>query len=288
MSRRGYVALAICALVVGTLSVVKFVSKDSDRPLRDTLFEETQPTLASLSYAALESESAIKSSIAAMTWVRSESVTDEQVAALARTLEHLIWILVAQHDPDIYTADRESNGYVLRSASSIDADGWPIEMSAGYAATFSDGGQFAYPKNGQLGDSFDHFWQISREIGEGANRAVAMTTASQGMLTKFARVTPASRGRPELDGEFRSRVWYGGVSSGGRRWWKPPSELQEVITRDGSALLAQSGIVLKFANGTCRPLIFTHFWEPVRAQWFLEDVTATNFPEDEPVWPVEY
>src|SRR5690606_21089131 len=104
---------------------------------------------------------------------------------------------------------------------------------------------------------------------------VAVADSPTGLLTVIGRSTSGNPGRPRLENDLPAEAWYGGITTGGRRWWNAVPSLDRIVQQQ-ETFVAQTGIVFRYGSGTMRPLLLTHYWDPAAQRWLLMSATVTN------------
>jgi len=288
MSRRGYLTLALAALAIAGVAVVRLVRPDRPPDHQQAQFEATRPALASLAYRDFDSEDDVDNALRKMEFIAPTQATEDQLDRLRSAVSQFLKLYYLAETPDQYVAWRQREGYAPRPIAAIDSEGWTIEDSRTvFLSAFTDGSEHSLELTGDPTHDFKEFWRVSLAAGRGRGRPAAIADEPAGLLTVLRRATASSRGWPLLEGELAKTAWYGGAAMGGRRWFEPPRSLDAILAEEGEALIAQTGIIFQHGDGMNRPLL-QHYWEPRAQLWLMEGATVTNFPSREPTWPVEF
>jgi len=171
-----------------------------------------------------------------------------------------------------YKRWRRSTGYHLRDLDEL-LDPWSIDVAYQY---YFDA---PFPADPDVESLFDTFWSVGLELGDGTNRPVSIASERKGLCAVTGVLTA---GNPEmrslLGGELGAELWHGTISTTMRCWWMPPVNTHSLIARDGRVRYADVGMVLKYADGSRKPLVLTMLRDPKTSTWFLEHVVVYNYP----------
>lgn len=281
------VMAAVAMTIATAIALWRGLWPRHDPSSRHQRFADSRTYFDQLQMHPFETRTDLETVLAEMRLQDSDLVSLDQAQALRTTLTDTLFFYYLSEDLKAYKNWRRTNGYTLDSREGIEAY-WPISESRLYLQRFPEASRWDVIVDGDLEETFDIVWRISRQVGKGANQPRRVAADSTGILTVFRIGTASDPGRPVLDGELTTLAWHGGVSMGCRRWWRPERSLSAALEENGQVLLAQTGIAFEFGNDTRRPLLFTHFWDEHRGVWQLEAITLTNFPENELVWPLEF
>ncbi len=123
---------------------------------------------------------------------------------------------------------------------------------------------------------FGRYFDYGTQGKGGSSRPVKFANETKGVLVCFGLCTRVHEMRPYLRGELGEDVWHGRIAGTMRSWWAPGVTERDLITRHGSVLRAQIGIVTQMADGRLGPRIYSFYWDPDRSQWWLSIICDNN------------
>lgn len=137
------------------------------------------------------------------------------------------------------------------------------------------------PDNATDDETFDRFWQASRNYRNGVNRAVKISEDGSGVAVTLKRLIEGNVNWPTLqNATFSASVWYGGRAMGSRRWWACDSLTRETGQPAPPAAgdaVGVVGAVLEFENGSRYPVIISCIRRAGSSSWQLMNVGINNF-----------
>ena len=207
--------------------------------------------------------------------IRLAETTSDQRELLARTITD--WLnLYHVGDADAYVAWMRSRGWSL-VLDRHDADSFPnlARSNMDSAYRFFTG---APAPEGITGDIYFRFiWDHYMPHLGGWIRPSESVTDPSLVAAVYRRLsTPDSTTLEDWAGMER---WFGQKDLPCVQHWAPPTLLGEVIQRDGDALVATVLLPIRTRTGHWMTIIFSAFWEPVRAIWDFDMIWSSNFTE---------
>lgn len=287
MTRRaGFLILSVVA--VGIVIAMAVLKGAWSRPVseKERVFRETRDVFSALPVRALGDEGRVVDALSSMQIIDDVGITSTQRSRLTRAVAELIDRYCVNDSPDRYRSWRASRGDQFRTAQS--GPNWPIGELLGSLRHFSSNQQVldeAAAKE-DWWTLYTVAWQLSRSVGDGANRFRAISTDPSALVAKV--VALGADGRfPSLDAGIGLAAWHGASSMSSRPWFTPAVTLTEVLRQQGTALGAAVGVVLEAEDGIRRPIIIHVYWDQRDAIWRVERVVQSNVPEKHLTWPWE-
>lgn len=279
-----YLTLAILTIVI-VAAIITRLAAPKPVNAQDQRFESSRAVFAALHFRELREERDLDEALGAMSIKTLGAVDQSSSEGLKKMVQEFLSLYCLNGSAELYSQWRSAQGYRLRSRSEIDADGWTIDDSHDFVMTFSDGNQLASTASASIDNEFAFFWNVSRQIGAGANAPRKICADARGCTATISLVPQSARAQLSLNGGLDATQWYGGISTGGRRWWK---RNQELAPGNQPVHKAEVGILLEFANGSRRPLFLSATCIHPPDGWVLDGARVANYPRSEPVWPPEY
>jgi len=87
---------------------------------------------------------------------------------------------------------------------------------------------------------------------------------------------PQDMQRLEWSEEWAPLVWWIGQGHPGRSYWRPAIALEEVIERDGRALVAEAHLALVTEAGNALPLRVFLYHDPQTNRWQIDEMSYVN------------
>ena len=187
-----------------------------------------------------------------------------------------------QPDGSRYVQWRAESGYRPRSRDGLFANG-PIGRIH-IAITTSDDPMA--PSDQEVADRladvptdamFVAAWNhgVGDRGGSGTPERVATSPDWIGLSVSRA-VSPKGGGRPVLEGKHGMDLWYGTSAASPLQWWEPPASQDDLRELDGKLILADVGVLARFADESFKPIVCTFAWDERSARWWLLHMTIQN------------
>lgn len=220
------------------------------------------------------------------------ALTDAARDALHQTLVDFVR-LRAQADAEAYTAWMRARGAALRPLR--EAEGLPkfkqrmFSIHAGREQTpddtpwtmFRDAfeGDLAHgragvtrPKSVAAGEhAAKVLIGVMREPGD-ISHAFVQVMSDLLVSTPF----PEDMQRFEWSEEWAPLIWWMGQGHPGRSYWRPATDLEQVIERDGRALVVEAHLALVTEAGDALPTRIFLYYDPQANRWHIDGVSYVN------------
>jgi len=239
-----------------------------------------QPLFRSFEYVRVDEPEAVRSAldVDAPTNVEvggavlSGPRLDAALGTIHDDVAHLIELTYTDHDPEEYIEEREALGYrfltrgELKERLGLDTNEVCEAVLGRPASDFASEREVFVAIRAEV---------LRREGGEA--RLVGIASEEGAVQTVFNLETRTQPSTIGLNNEKISMEnWYGGASVGCGLWIVPPMSKAQVLDRDGTVLVAATGVVGRFKDGRRHPMLFNYFRDPASGCWWLYSVTAQN------------
>ncbi|MCL4211534.1 MAG: hypothetical protein HRU76_15890 [Phycisphaeraceae bacterium] len=272
------IVLVLLTCTVIAVLIVPQVWPRQEADPAEAKFERTRDVMGDIQFALLESRDSVQRCLETML-VEDPSLLETAGlrASLIEFLTDAIWLYYGETDPSRYRAWRSATGAVIRrDAMRTNGRLRDLQTMLRYIDEASpDDLDLTRP----IEELYDVMWSITRRANRGANRAIGMAAAPPGLACRWFIDDPGVTARPMLTVGIGDEAWYGGIAMSAFRWFEPnnPPNLPSIAVT--------VGVVFEFANGLKRPLLFTCIHRAAESRWDLTQVTMTNFPPEENLWP---
>lgn len=274
---------ALAACVAGIVLYRATSSRRAGLAYAESSYREGVAQFARLPYvpiATIESPEAMHAVIAAADVTREGTVAADVSPILRRTSE-FFYYRFAQSSPDRYRAWRSRLGDRPRTLDEM------IRID-GLRDTYTALTGHALASDANADSCFRELWACSLRYGGGFNQPVGIAAEPAGISVVIGRWTASDRTRRSVHGRLSADVWRGVTAANMRSWWHPRLTADDIIRRDGSAGFAEVGVVVKYADGTHRPLVLGFVHDSRAGDRVLLHVTTYNFASGSPLSPMEY
>ena len=276
-------ALGVALIVAGVLGVLAWRRAAAPGKYTDAVrYREraAQPLFRSFDYVRVDEPDAVRSALDVDAPTNTEvggallsgARLDAALGTLHDDVARLIELTYGEHDPEEYIEEREALGYrfltrgELKERLGLDTNEVCEAVLGRPASDFASEREIFVALRADV---------LRRESGEA--RLVGIASEEGSVQTVFnleTRTQPSSVG---LNNEkIPMEDWYGGASVGCSLWIAPPISKEEVLDRDGTVLVAATGVVGRFKDGRRHPMVFLHFRDPTTGRWWLYSVIAQN------------
>jgi len=222
--------------------------------------------------APLDAPDQIRSALQHMTFEGEARRID--TARRQRLLDELADFFVNRFTADDarkYVDWRLSQGYAWRDLEDMDRQ-WSIREA--HEVVFSEPWKDGDDKRAR---AFLRFAEHSLKRGDGLNRPVAIAAEARGLVTRFDTLTAVYHSVGMLEGELGTKYWHGVNAATMRGWFKWKRTPEDTMKRQRRLDAALSGVVVEYADGSRRPILFEHWWDPIDRAWVLRRVSVMNF-----------
>ncbi|MDX2147766.1 MAG: hypothetical protein SFZ23_09620 [Planctomycetota bacterium] len=201
--------------------------------------------------------------------------------ALFRDLGQFLYLRFGSAEPDAYAKWRSQRGDTPRPLVEINRFG---DVGEDYQFFFGE----ALPPTMTFDQLFTALRKAGDDYASGVNRATDIAGDPRGFAIAITRWTPDHRVRARLDAPGTPRFWNTSVSAAMRRFWTAPASSDVVLARDGELWWMDFGFLLRYDDGSRRPMLLGGFYDPGTESWRFEQFHAMLWSRSEFVTALAY
>lgn len=133
------------------------------------------------------------------------------------------------------------------------------------------------PPGATPGSLFELFFDCHLRLAGGNDIPVAVATGDQGAKIWFAEIRYGDSVPPMPTHLLEdASTWLGSRGINNRQVWLPVTPLQQIIERDGTALVARAFVGTRSRSGVWYTTMVAAFYDPVSEQWMLDKFAIQN------------
>lgn len=258
-------SVLICVAIATSVAAWAYVRSASLRHLSTnslkSQFTESRDAIAGVRMVDLSDRAAVAEHIGTAVYSAMERLDPKNAKPITDSVVTFVTSRYAG-TPEKYAEWRRHEGYL------------PIDLGELRAGWFLDEAYHVYTGKALAADAA---WDEVHATVVGAQYAfeggrlsiMGLSDSHEAVSVARKRVTRTDPIMPPVTGLPGKSLDSGGSMSIGAPWWRPPTDVDQIVDREGGAEVCVVGLIAEFGDGARRPVSMTFVWDPTSQRWWL-------------------
>lgn len=211
--------------------------------------------------ASTEVDRLVRSAIASDS-IASDALPADARERLATDVSRFLGARFGDGSADEYIRWRREAGYLPREIEDL-RQNWFLDQT--YEFLFHE----PVPDDVPWNELHARVVAAMDRLTHGEHRLDRIASAPGAVAVVVKRLTRADPSWPPVGALPGELLDTGNAIATSQSWWTAPIDVEDLLERNGEALVAQVAFVGEFGNGARRPISLSHVWDPDRRRWWL-------------------